>query len=394
MLEKTVAFLAGPDLPFAPSSLAYKRAYMFVFAVPITVITFGSYIIENLLLELYPLASIESAMLLLLLGAYLDFRRNHRVQRAMLLLIFTVSAVTISGLYFEGIEPYAILFWTAALPLFVFLLLGHRTGLRWSLVNIGGIAAVIVVSAYSRAPLFPVGLLLQVLFGYLVVSAIAYYFERQRATLEQRLSATLRERESLLREIHHRVKNNMQVIIGLLWLQSESTPNPACSQVLRTNIDRLSAIAALHERLYEQKNIQRIDMHEYLEAIVSHLRSLASHTITLTCEPLHLEMHHALQVGLITNEAVTNALQHAFTDTQQGEVRIRFAREGEQCILQIADNGRGMKAADVKESLGSLLIRDFADALPHAALQIETAPSVTLTLTFSCTNAPLRDPHR
>lgn len=220
MLERTIALLAGPGLPFARSSLEYKQASMFVFAAFVTFVTFGSYVVENVFMGFYPLAAVETAMFAILLGAYFGFRLRYHVNRAMLLLIFTVSTVTITALYFEGIERYAILFWTAALPLFVFLLLGPRLGLRWTYVNIGGLLAVTLVSAFPGSnPLFSVGLLLQVLFGYLVVSAIAYYFESQRSTLENRLSESLRERETLLKEVHHRVKNNMQVIMGLLWLR-------------------------------------------------------------------------------------------------------------------------------------------------------------------------------
>ena len=385
MLEKMVTFLAGPALPFRPSSLEHKQASMFIFAVFITFITFGSYIVENMMLGFYPLAGIETAMLLVALGAYLDFRQRHNVRRAMLLLIFTVSTVTISALYFEGIEHYDVLFWTAALPLFVFLLLGHRKGLHWSFANVAGILLVIAAGILPGThPLFSTELLLQVLFGYLVVSAIAYYFESQRSSLETRLFEALRERETLLREVHHRVKNNMQVMMGLLWLQSEKIEDPASSKVLLTNVDRLSAMAALHERLYRQENVQRIDMQEYLEAIVSHLQTLTRHAIVLECEPMHLNMHDALQIGLIANEAVTNALQHAFDTPDHGRVRLALRRVAGRCMLTIADNGKGMESAEAEGSLGNLLIRDFAHALPEADLRVQTRPSVSLNLTFAC----------
>jgi len=88
MLEETVAFLSGPGLPFTPSSLEYKQASMLVFAAFVTFIAFGSYIVENMLLGFYPLAAVETAMFVIILGAYLDFRRRYNVRRAMLLLIF------------------------------------------------------------------------------------------------------------------------------------------------------------------------------------------------------------------------------------------------------------------------------------------------------------------
>ena len=384
MLEKTISFLAGSALPFTPSSLEYKQASMFVFAVFITFITFGSYVIENSFLGFYPLAAVESAMILFVLVAYLDFRQRFHIKRAMLLLIFSVSTVTISALYLEGIGHYTVLFWTAALPLFVFLLLGHRTGLQWTYVNIAGLLAVILISAYPHThPLFTVTLLGQILFGYLVVSAIAYYFEYQRSTLESRLFDALRERETLLKEVHHRVKNNMQVMMGLLWLQSEKATDPASSQMLLTNVDRLSAMAALHERLYRQENVRRIDMREYLDTIVSHLQTLTPHDITLQSDHIYLNMHNAMQIGLITNEAVTNAVQHAFDRDERGKIRIALEKEHGRCKLYIADNGKGMQSPSGQETLGMVLIRDFANALPDAELRVETTPSVTFTLTFS-----------
>ena len=356
---------------------------MFVFAVFVTFITFGSYIVQNYLLGHDTLATIEVVMTLLLLGAYLDFRRNYAIQRALQLLIFTVSTVTLSGLYFPGVEPLAILFWSAALPLFVFLLLGYRVGLYWSLINITGILAIILFSTLDPSnALFQSGLLFQILFGYLVVSAIAYYFERQRSTLESRLFTSLKERESLLKEVHHRVKNNMQVMMGLLWLQSENIDDNESSKVLLTNIDRLSAMAALHERLYRQDNLQRIDMPSYLQAIVAHLQTITDHTIHLACDPLSLDMHNAMQVGLITNEAVTNAVQHAFDTPDHGEILVSLHHRDGHCNLNISDNGKGMEKPAENDSLGTLLIKDFASALPNATLEITTSPSVSLNLSF------------
>ena len=180
---------------------------------------------------------------------------------------------------------------------------------------------------------------------------------------------------------------------------AEKIEDPASSKVLLTNVDRLSAMAALHERLYRQENVQRIDMQEYLEAIVSHLQTLTRHAIVLECEPMHLNMHDALQMGLINrvvpdnklkemgliaNEAVTNALQHAFDTPDHGRVRLALRRVAGRCMLTIADNGKGMESAEAEGSLGNLLIRDFAHALPEADLRVQTRPSVSLNLTFAC----------
>ena len=123
---------------------------------------------------------------------------------------------------------------------------------------------------------------------------------------------------------------------------AEKVQDPVSSKVLLTNVDRLSAMAALHERLYRQESVQRIDMRQYLESIVSHLQSLTTHVITLECTPTSLDMHHAMQIGLITNEAVTNALQHAFGEDTQGNIHIFFGHENSRCRLRVADNGKGI----------------------------------------------------
>ena len=152
------------------------------------------------------------------------------------------------------------------------------------------------------------------------------------------------KKEVLLKEIHHRVKNNMQIISSLLSLQSQYITDERYSQMLKESQHRIQSMALIHEKLYRSKDLTTVDSREYFTDLAQSLvRSYSGQHVTLTLEidRIPLGIDTAIPCGLIINELVTNSLKHAFPD-RDGEVRVRFSARDDNLELVVADNGVGI----------------------------------------------------
>jgi two-component sensor histidine kinase len=215
----------------------------------------------------------------------------------------------------------------------------------------------------------------------------------QRATLK-RQTALLQQRETMLREIHHRVKNNMQVMSSLLNLQSRVASNPAVSKMLQDNQNRIQSMALLHEILYQSEDLAQVDFSKYVRSMVDHLfRSYGvdNRQIRLRAElnPLALELDDALPCGLLISEVISNSLKHGFPENRKGEVRIAFQLQANGSIsLVLSDNGVGLPPGldwETSRSLGLRLVRALALQL-RASLEIQSHGGTEVMLAFTPTN--------
>ncbi|WP_448205969.1 MHYT domain-containing protein [Azospirillum sp. sgz302134] len=194
-----------------------------------------------------------------------------------------------------------------------------------------------------------------------------------RRQAEERLRASLMEKEMLLREIHHRVKNNMQAITAILQLEAAQVSDPAAREGFAAVGRRLQAMARLHEQLYSAQDLRRIDLRSYFGELGQGLAAL--HTgvpvgIELEVEPLACDLDVAMPLGLIANELVTNSLKHAFPDGRSGTIRIRLARNGASVLFEVSDDGVGSDGGGRAKGLGKRLIAALAQQL-HAEMDIE-----------------------
>lgn len=191
----------------------------------------------------------------------------------------------------------------------------------------------------------------------------------QREQAQASLQASLQEKEILLKEIHHRVKNNLQVVSSLLMLQAETTSDHHAMKLLQESQERVNAIALVHEHLYQSSNLIRINFADYLQNLVQQIVSSyqsVPHQLHLSLEPIALNLETALPCGLIINELVTNSLKHAFPKDQTGQLWVNFHRLGDSFVLIIRDDGVGLPpnfAPEKIPSLGLQLIRDLANQL-------------------------------
>jgi PAS domain S-box-containing protein len=190
---------------------------------------------------------------------------------------------------------------------------------------------------------------------------------------ERALAAALLAKETLLKEVHHRVKNNLQIISSLLNMQAELLPDPSQQRAFRESQQRVESMAMIHERLCGHEDLDLIDFQEYVESLTRdlfHAYSVDSDRVRvrLELEPVSLELNQAIPCGLILNELLTNALKYAFPGTNSGEILVALSCDADDRVtLSVADDGLGMLGdADWKESqsLGlGVLTRQLAGTL-------------------------------
>jgi len=195
---------------------------------------------------------------------------------------------------------------------------------------------------------------------------------RERLLAEKKLRNNLREKEILLQEIHHRVKNNLAIVSSLLRLQSSEIHDGEDAQIAFENsIHRIRSMAMVHEHLYESENMVDISLERYIKTLVGDL--LNSYSLDGSCQvsididDLALDLNQAVPLGLIINELVTNAIKHAFRDSRQPvlglSIKMISNREAE---LHVADNGPGLGESfslDSSNSLGMRLVQVLCDQL-------------------------------
>ncbi|MEI9952824.1 MAG: AAA family ATPase [Pseudomonadota bacterium] len=190
--------------------------------------------------------------------------------------------------------------------------------------------------------------------------------------VEEQLQASLEEKEALLKEIHHRVKNNLQLISSLLSLQASGTADPSVAERFEDSRNRVRSMALVHENLYRAGNFARIRMAPHIEGLCTHLASayaLRSHHVRLVyrINDLHLDVDKAMSCGLIVNELVSNALKHAFPQARPGLVAVELtASDQNQYALLVEDDGIGLPVglnfSDLR-SLGLQLVQDLTKQL-------------------------------
>lgn len=201
--------------------------------------------------------------------------------------------------------------------------------------------------------------------------------ERRRA--EDQIKISLEEKETLLKEIHHRVKNNMQIVSSLLDHQSQYIKDKNVIGIFTESQNRILSMSLVHEKLYESKDLARIDFHNYINDLVANLFqsyavNLGEITLNLNIEDIQLDIDLAIPCGLIANELVTNSLKYAFPGGTKGEIKIAFRRTEENMLeFVISDDGIGLpKDLDFRktESLGLHLVTILAENQLHGEINL------------------------
>jgi two-component sensor histidine kinase len=226
---------------------------------------------------------------------------------------------------------------------------------------------------------------------------VPHVFElvRQARTSEQvttRLRASEERKEALLREIHHRVKNNLAVICSLFFLQSTHTRYEETAQTFRDMENRVHSMALVHESLYSSESLERIDFAEYAEALAkdifsSHGSPSVPVLLKTELQPVIMGVDLAVPCGLILNELISNALKHGFANCAGGEIKVtlRSGPDG-RCSLYVQDNGVGIPAdleVNSNKSLGLRLVRSLTQQIRGTFELVKLDPGTSAHLQFT-----------
>jgi PAS domain S-box-containing protein len=211
-----------------------------------------------------------------------------------------------------------------------------------------------------------------------------------RVITEKQIITSLHEKELLLKEVHHRVKNNLQIISGILKLQSMRIQDPRAQEIIQECRSQVYSMASIHELLYNSKDIGRIRVEDYISKLVDHFKQeyegiSARLKLIVRVDPaIVLDIERCIPCGLILNELIMNAVKYAFKPDQDGEIKISFTQDIQSYRMQVADNGQGLpKDFDVRksQSLGMELTSQLTHQL-RGKLDISSDKGTVFTVTF------------
>ncbi len=210
-----------------------------------------------------------------------------------------------------------------------------------------------------------------------------------RKKAEEKIKASLLEKNVLLREINHRVKNNMQIISSLLRLQSRSIQDPDLVEMFKESQNRIRSMALIHEKLYQTEDFASINFAQYIRSLVVHLfhtYQVNPNVIRMNAkvDDVFLDINRAIPCGLIINELVSNSLKHAFPDSKKGEISIKLSSNAKKTTLVVSDSGVGLpEDIDLKEpdTLGLQLVSDLIKQVDGTML-LDRTKGTTFHITF------------
>jgi len=210
---------------------------------------------------------------------------------------------------------------------------------------------------------------------------------------EEKIYSSLKEKHVLLKEIHHRVKNNLAVVSGLLQLQMYETDDPVIRDTLKESESRIQTMAMIHEKLYNSQNLSRISCESYIGDLVETIRntnrSEKDLSVDIDIAEVELTITKAVPFALLVNEVVTNSFKHAFKEQDEGSISIEVEDRGDELFAHISDNGRGLPeefSFDDSDSLGMTLIQNFIKQL-DGDFEIGSNNGTYLELTFPIENS-------
>ncbi len=207
------------------------------------------------------------------------------------------------------------------------------------------------------------------------------------------IKENLREKETLLAEIHHRVKNNLAVISGLLQLEAQNAEDDHAKNILKNSQMRIHSMATVHEMLYEAQNFNKLSFGHFVEKMVISIKDVyetdySNIDITLDISDIHLNVNQAVPCGLIINELVTNAFKHAYTNGEEGIVKVVLKGDNKNVHIEVIDKGKGLPddfSIGESDSLGFTLIQLLAKQL-KGKVTVDTEEGTAISVVFEKEN--------
>ena len=220
----------------------------------------------------------------------------------------------------------------------------------------------------------------------------------KRDMAQKQIINSLEEKNVLLREIHHRVKNNMQIISSLLSLQSSTIKNPEMRDIFMESQNRVKSMSMIHEQLYQTDDIAKIDFKIYVNGLIKSLFQIYSFGLkriewNVNVEDVKLDIETAIPCGLIINELVSNSLKHAFNEAHDGKITVNMRKDKNLITMEVSDNGIGLPAnfeVEKASTLGLKLVTTLVDQL-EGNMVIDRSKGTSYKITFKEINYKKRD---
>lgn len=228
------------------------------------------------------------------------------------------------------------------------------------------------------------------IFLLLILSLLIFYLFRKQQEKNKIIVKQTNDLEFVNKEVHHRVKNNLQVISSLLDLQSQYTKNKAYENLLKESKHRVQSMAFIHQNLYESSGMNMVDMPNYIQNLIDHLVTAYQKedehiSIEVNVEPMQLHMDTVVSIGMIINELVTNSLKYAFEGRQEGIVKVILQSLDQKIHLIVEDNGQGFPDSfnmQTSQSFGYKMIRAFVHKL-KGVLSLSQAQGTRVCIEFN-----------
>ena len=218
----------------------------------------------------------------------------------------------------------------------------------------------------------------------------------ERREMEEALRAAVHEQEVLTREVHHRVKNNMQVINSILNLQAEYTKDPVLTEILKESQNRVRSMALIHEKLFKSKSMAEVEFDNYLKSLIREVINFYSEYAAKikfieSIDPMYMEITKAIPSGLIINELITNSLKYAFPDNREGTIWVTLSSpKSGFAKIEVRDDGLGLPPEldfETTQTMGLRIVRILTEQL-NGKMDIDTAAGTSFTLTFELESSP------
>ena len=349
-----------------PIQLKQISAISFLTGLLYLLFAFVDYLIspENLLPLMYLVHIIVMPSILFAISILAYLKRNYTF---MVLLLFIAPIVASTGniiivsylndypIYSS--EIYAILFWTFTIP-----------GLR-IIHSLSSAIIIIIISTLSAYSIHKLQFNVFVLHTFWMTVSLSlgllakFLFELSNKTTfmkQEELSRELNNRDILLRELFHRVKNNLQIISSLLSMQSKKVNDKSAKETFQNSIQTIKSMSLIHEKLYKSDNLEVIDFNDYISSLIEYMKqNLQVNDIkfNIGCDEMMVTLDKAVPIGLIINEVLTNSIKYAFDKSKEKKlININMYNDDKKLVLKISDNGKGINFHELKKGFGFKLI--------------------------------------
>ncbi len=263
--------------------------------------------------------------------------------------------------------------WCLLSAFFTFFIFGGWIGTFVLMLNLGGIT-IFLINGSSHDILtkgisveeVDTKMVVNVFYVALALAYVIYQILKNNRDINSRYENQIEHNKVLMREIHHRVKNNLQIMSSLLKLQAEDTRSEVVKQNFSEAINRIRSMALIHEKMYQGEDLTKIDIEAYLvslaKEITESIQSESNIEFTVSSDLHDIDVNNVVSVSLIFNELITNSVKHGFKDQRNGSIVIRIEVEGEDVIFDYRDNGKWI-APQKEDTFGLELISSLTEQL-------------------------------